>query len=71
MSVLSEVEEVVDTDMTEGGALSHNNSLIDIYSSSWGLGSYGILVGGLGALAEMALEMGVREVGYQVPLFYQ
>ena len=39
MSVLSEVEEVVDTDMTEGGALSHNNSLIDIYSSSWGLGS--------------------------------
>ena len=26
----------VDYDMAEGGALSHNNDIIDIYSNSWG-----------------------------------
>ena len=52
----------MDLDMSEGGALSHNNDIIDIYSNSWGPIDLGYLVNGPELLASMALEMGVKEV---------
>ena len=75
MNALGIVEGVVvDCDIVEGGALSHNNHLVDIYSNSWGPPDTGYLAQGPGTLARMALEMGVKEVGlssiYQVLLYH-
>ena len=50
------------TDLAEGGALSHSNDIIDIYSNSWGPFDTGYLVNGPNLLTRMALEMGVKEV---------
>ena len=50
--------------MTEGGALSHNNDIIDIYSNSWGPSDAGFLVLGPDVLAKMALEEGAKEVSH-------
>ena len=52
----------MDTDIAEGGALSHNNDIIDIYSNSWGPPDTGFLANGPELLARMALEMGAKEV---------
>ena len=49
-------------DIAEGGALSHNNDVIDIYSNSWGPIVTGIVAHGPDLLARMAFEMGVKEV---------
>ena len=57
-----EVDEAVDLDIAEGGALSHNNDIIDIYSNSWGPIDTGYLANGPEPLARMALEMGAKEV---------
>ena len=57
-----EVDEAVDMDIAEGGALSHNNDIIDIYSNSWGPIDTGYLANAPELLARMALEMGVKEV---------
>ena len=56
----------VDYDMAEGGALSHNNDIIDIYSNSWGPYDSGFLVEGPDVLAKMALEMGAKEVSHSI-----
>ena len=53
---------VMAMDIAEGGALSHNNDIIDIYSNSWGPISSGFVAHGPDLLARMALEMGVKEV---------
>ena len=51
-------------DLTEGGALSHNNDIIDIYSNSWGPEPPHVLAPGV--MAEMALEMGAKEVSHSI-----
>ena len=55
-------DEAMDVDIAEGGALSHNNDIIDIYSNSWGPPDTGLLASGPKLLARMALEMGAKEV---------
>ena len=57
-----DIFEAMDMDLGEGGALSHNNDIIDIYSNSWGPIDPGYLANGPDVLARMALEMGVKEV---------
>ena len=57
-----DVEAAMDMDIAEGGALSHNNDIIDIYSNSWGPFDTGFLANGPEPLARMALEMGAKEV---------
>lgn len=69
VNVLGFVEGVVvDCDIVEGGGLSHNNHLMDIYSNSWGPVDTGYYAQGPGTLAQMALEMGVKEVGLSLTL---
>ena len=57
-----DISVAMGTDLAEGGALSHNNDIIDIYSNSWGPIDTGYLANGPEVLARMALEMGVKEV---------
>ena len=54
--------KISSTDIAEGGALSHKNDMIDIYSNSWGPSDNGCFVSGPEQEARMALEMGVKEV---------
>jgi len=48
-----------ETDTNEADALTRNNSLIDIYSNSWGPTDGGQVLEGPGPLTESALEWGV------------
>ena len=57
-----DIDVAMDMDLAEGGALSHNNDIIDIYSNSWGPFDTGYLAVGPELLARMALEMGAKEV---------
>ena len=50
------------TDAMESNALGHENSYVDIYSSSWGPSDYGFSVEGPGTLLQQTLATGVREV---------
>ena len=47
-------EEEGSTDMDQAEALNWQNSVIDIYSNSWGPSDDGMTVSGPGPLAEMA-----------------
>lgn len=49
-----------ETDANEADALSRNNSLIDIYSNSWGPDDTGYVLEGPGPLTEDAFENGVN-----------
>ena len=57
-----DINVAMDLDLAEGGALSHKNDIIDIYSNSWGPFDTGYLANSPALLARMALEMGVKEV---------
>ena len=50
------------SDMNEERALTHENSITDIYSNSWGPFDDGDVVDGPGRLTKLALQNGVREV---------
>ena len=50
------------TDMNEERSLTFQNSIVDIYSNSWGPFDSGYIVEGPGYLTKLALETGVNEV---------
>ena len=53
--------------MNEARGLTYKNSIIDIYSNSWGPPDSGFHVSGPGELANMALQSGAREVDLLLP----
>ena len=52
----------INTDIFEARALILNNSIVDIYSNSWGPSDYGGAVIGPGPVTQLALESGAQEV---------
>ena len=55
------------TDSVEAKSLSHNSSVVDIYSSSWGPDDNGRTVDGPGPLAKKAFIDGVEKVSVGIP----
>ena len=55
----------IDTDLAEARSLTYANSIVDIYSNSWGPTDNGVLIDGPGNLTRMALQSGVNGVCVQ------
>ena len=53
------------TDLNEARSLTYANSIVDIYSNSWGPRDDGVTIDGPGNLTRLALQSGANEVCIQ------